>query len=388
MAFLQSFPDFNQYSMPLIILVGQGYLFALILFFRYFRKKKTSDLILALFLVITGIRCTAYMIGFMGWYDDFRNTKINYFLIDFSLILGPVVYFYVKSITHPDFRFKRKDIWHAVPWLAYSVLQAFIYIYDSQQPGFDDVQNGVLYEKINFNIGIYMLILGVISRSVYFYHAAKIFYEFRSKIKEFFSNTYKVELNWLRNFLVVYLGLFILRIGFIVTNQLFVQMSWTQNWWWYLVASMVLVYLGMMGIFADLGKLAELKFVEPESDVEKNSEAEELLPLKEKVEAFMEDEKAFLNPDLTLAELSKMVGIPSNQLSKVINSCFGKNFNDFVNAYRVEEVKDALSDPAFSHFSILGIAYECGFNSKATFNRVFKRVTGHSPSEYVSLEKN
>ncbi|MFV1884533.1 MAG: helix-turn-helix domain-containing protein [Balneola sp.] len=374
--------------MPLIILVGQGYLFALILFLRYFREKKTSDLILALFLVITGIRCTAYMIGFMGWYDDFRNTKINYFLIDFSLILGPVVYFYVKSVTHPDFRFKKKDIWHAVPWLAYCALQAFIYIYDSQQPGFNEVQNGILYEKINFNIGIYMLILGIISRSVYFYHAAKIFYEFRNKIKEFFSNTYKVELNWLRNFLVVYLGLFILRIGFIATNQLLVQMSWTQNWWWYLIASMVLVYLGMMGIFADLGRLAELKFVESGSDLEKNSEAEELLPLKEKVETYMEDEKVFLNADLTLTELSKMVGIPSNQLSKVINSCFGKNFNDFVNAYRVEQVKEALSDPAFSHFSILGIAFECGFNSKATFNRVFKRITGHSPSEYVSLEKN
>ena len=326
------------------------------------------------------------MIGFMGWYDDFRNTKINYFLIDFSLILGPIVYFYVKSITHPDFTFKKKDILHAVPWLAYAGLQAFIYIYDSQQPGFDDVQNGVLYERINFNIGVYMMILGIISRSVYFYHAAKIFYEFRNKIKEFFSNTYKVELNWLRNFLVVYLGLFILRIGFIATNQLFVQMSWTQNWWWYLIASMVLVYLGMMGIFADLGKLSELEFVEPKES-EKSPDSDELDPLKETVSTYMEDEKAFLNPDLTLAELSKMLSIPTNQLSKVINSGFGKNFNDFVNGYRVEEVKNALSDPSFSHFSILGIAYECGFNSKATFNRVFKRVTGHSPSEYVTLEK-
>ena len=386
MAFLQSFPNFNQYSMPLLILVGQGYLFALILLFRYFTRRKTSDIILAVFLIITGLRCTAYTIGFMGWYDDFQNTKINYFLIDFSLILGPIVYFYVKSITQPGFRFMKNDIWHAVPWLAYAVLQAFIYVFDAQQPGFDEVQNGILYEKINYTIGIYMVILGVISRSVYFYHAAKLFYVFRNKIKEFFSNTYKVELNWLRNFLVVYLGLFLLRIGFIATNQFFVQMSWTQNWWWYLIASIVLVYLGMMGIFADLGKLSDLEFIEPK-ELDNSSEMDELTPLKETVSTYMEDQKAFLNPDLTLAELSKMVSIPTNQLSKVINTGFGKNFNDFVNAYRVEEVKEALSNPAFSHFSVLGIAFECGFNSKATFNRVFKKMTGHSPTEYQSLEK-
>lgn len=385
MAFFQSFPNFNLYSMPLLILVGQGYFFALILFVRYAKKQKVSDLLLAVFLVITGLRCTAYMIGFMDWYDTFPNTKINYFLVDFSLILGPLVYFYVKSITHPDFKFKKTDLWHSAPWLIYVSSQIFIYSYDVQQPGFYDVQDGILYVKINYSIGFYLVILGIISRIAYFYFAVKVFYEFRDKIKQFFSNTFKVELNWLRNFLVVYLALFLLRIIFTVTNMFFYQLTWTQNWWWYLTASIVLVYLGMMGIFADLGKLSELEFVEPYLD-EKKSLDEELLSLKEKLEDYMDDEKAFLNPNLTLTELSKLVEIPANQLSKVINSGFNKNFNDFINEYRVEEVKIALSNPEFSHFSILGIAFECGFNSKATFNRVFKKFTGHSPSKYQVME--
>lgn len=371
--------------MPLLILIGQGYLFAIILFVRYFKKKKASDLLLGLLLIITGLRCVAYTIGFMGWYDIHPNTKINYFLFDYSLILGPLVYFYVKSITNPEFKFHKKDIWHAIPWLTYVTSQVFIYIYDAQQPGFDEVQNGILYIKINFSIGIYMVILGVISRFAYFFLAVKVFYHFRDKIKQFFSNTYKVELNWLRNFLVVYLALFLLKIIFIFTNQFFFQLTWTQNWWWYLAASIVVVYLGMMGSFADLGKLSELTFVEPELE-ERKSEEKEILPLKKKLEDYMDEEKAFLNPELTLPELSKMISIPANQLSKVINSGFDKNFNDFVNEYRVEEVKIALSDPAFSHFSILGIAFECGFNSKATFNRVFKKFTGNSPSEYQTME--
>lgn len=371
--------------MPLIILVGQGYLFAIILFVRYARNRKISDVLLATFLVITGLRCTAYMIGFMSWYDTFPNTKINYFLPDYSLVLGPLVYFYVKSITVQTFRFVTNDIWHVIPWLLYLILQAYIYLYDAQQPGFDEVQNGVLMVNINYSIAPLMVVLGVISRGIYFFYAAKIFYEFKEKILEFFSNTFKVELNWLRNFLFAYLGLFVLHISFILLDYV-IDLSWTQNWWWYLFASMVLVYLGMMGIFADLGKLSDLKFIEKVSqDIPKNGIDEHL---KTELASFMAEEKVFLQPDLTLADLSKQIGISVNQLSKVINAGFGKNFNDFINEYRIEEVKKALQDPANRQYSILGIAFDCGFNSKATFNRVFKKVTGSSPSEYLASSKS
>lgn len=372
--------------MPLIILVGQGYLFALILLYRFYRARKTSDLLLAVFLIITGLRCTAYMIGFMSWYDTFPNTKINYFLPDFSLILGPLMFFYVKSLTVQTFAFKKRDIWHAIPWLLYVALQAIIYIYDAQQPNFDEVQNGVLYSAINFRIGPYMLVLGIISRGIYFFYAARIFIEFRTKILEFFSNTYKVELNWLRNFLIGYLTLFILRITFVTLNYL-IDISWTQNWWWYLIASMLLVYLGLMGLFADLGKLSELKFIE-KTDSEEAGKSEidqnELARLK----TLMAEEKLYLQPDLTLAELAKNLSIPVNHLSKLINQGMGKNFNDFVNEFRIEEVKRAFNDPSNAQYSILGIAFNCGFNSKATFNRVFKKLTGASPSEYKTQSQH
>ncbi len=380
------FPDFNVYSMPLIILVGQGYLFAVLLFVRFYKKRKSSDLILALFLVITGLRCTSYIIGFMSWYDTFPNTKINYFLPDFSLILGPLVYFYVKSITIQTFSFSKKDLWHFAPWGVYIALQVFVYVYDSQQPNFDDVQNGVLHVKINFGIATYMVVIGIVSRMIYFFLAAKIFVEFKAKLLQFFSNTYKVELNWLRNFLIAYLTLFVLRILFI-TFDFTIDLSWTQNWWWYLFASMVLVYLGLMGVFADLGKLTELKFIERSHEIkDQKNEVDETV--KVKLTEYMNTEKVYLQPDLTLAELSKQLSIPVNQLSKVINTGFDKNFNDFVNEFRIEEVKKALLDPSNQQYSILGIAFNCGFNSKATFNRVFKKVTGSSPSEFQSKSES
>ena len=92
--------------------------------------------------------------------------------------------------------------------------------------------------------------------------------------------------------------------------------------------------------------------------------------------------RAFLDPDLTLSELAGQLGVSAHVLSQVINSGFGKNFNDFVNAYRVEEVKKRLQAGEQKQKSLLGIALDCGFNSKATFNRTFKKFTELSPSEY------
>jgi len=102
----------------------------------------------------------------------------------------------------------------------------------------------------------------------------------------------------------------------------------------------------------------------------------------------MENEKPFLNPDLNLTELSKMLKIPAPTLSDTINSGFEKNFNDFINSYRVQAVKNMLQEGKQEQLSLLGIAYECGFNSKATFNRVFKKLTDTSPSQYLASQNN
>ncbi|MBV6655045.1 MAG: AraC family transcriptional regulator, partial [Mameliella sp.] len=76
------------------------------------------------------------------------------------------------------------------------------------------------------------------------------------------------------------------------------------------------------------------------------------------------------------------MGVHTKVLSAIINSCLGKNFHDFVNEYRIEEVKRRILDPAYDHWSLLGIALDCGFNSKSTFNRIFKKFTGYTPRAF------
>ena len=110
-----SFPDFNIYSTPLLILVVQGLVFVGLLFARYIKKKNISDLFLALILLIVCYQQTCYTVGFMGWYNVFRNTKINYFLIPLGIAIAPLIYFYVKAITTSNFTFKKKNFIHFIP---------------------------------------------------------------------------------------------------------------------------------------------------------------------------------------------------------------------------------------------------------------------------------
>ena len=115
--------------------------------------------------------------------------------------------------------------------------------------------------------------------------------------------------------------------------------------------------------------------------------APELRPWRERLLRLMEEERPWLEPELTLAELAARLRTNTSLLSHVINTGCGQNFNDFVNRYRVAEAERKLQDPRLAHYSLVGIALECGFNSKSTFNRVFKKLTDRTPSE-VSRPKS
>jgi AraC-like DNA-binding protein len=100
------------------------------------------------------------------------------------------------------------------------------------------------------------------------------------------------------------------------------------------------------------------------------------------LESIMMQEKLFLDPDLTLADLAGRLKIHPNHISRIINEQFGMSFNDYINKYRVEETQKRFGDPDFSAKTVLEIMYETGFYSKSVFNTAFKKFTGMTPSEY------
>jgi AraC-like DNA-binding protein len=109
-------------------------------------------------------------------------------------------------------------------------------------------------------------------------------------------------------------------------------------------------------------------------------------PYKNKIEVFLKKEKSYLNPQLTLPELAMQLHISMHVLSRVINECYDKNFQDFINTYRVEEFKALITNPKYKHQTILAVALDAGFNSKTAFNRSFKKITSNTPREFLKKQ--
>lgn len=382
---LQGFPEFNSYSTPLLILGLQGLFLAILLYRRFLNKRLLPDILLAAILLIMCYHRTTYTIGFMGWYDTFRNTKINYYLVSMELLMAPLLFFYVKSILNPKFQLLRKHIWHAMPWIIFFLTKLFILIYDAQQPGFDENQNG--YLVVNFQWPYLNTVVSIFSSAqmlLYLAFSFQLYFQYKREIKQFFSNTSKKELNWVLTFLLLYSFIFLYGIVQVFIDSFVFEMSWTQKWWIQFFSALVLLYFGVKGYFTDFSFLKDFQ------PAEKRNEDSSLQSVKSgfddkkaEISALFQREQLYLDPELNLAQLSKRMSLNRIEVSELINNGFGKNFNDFVNHYRIEQFKERLKKGDHQQMSLVGIAFDCGFNSKATFNRVFKKVVQLTPTQYL-----
>jgi AraC-like DNA-binding protein len=273
-----------------------------------------------------------------------------------------------------------------VPGIIYILLKAYILIHDSSLPDFSNVQNGYLVKNLEWKyIDPLFVLLSSSQMILYLGFTFQQYYNYRKRIQDVFANTYKIELNWIASFLYIYSFLFIYNTIQVVIDFAIVDLHWTQEWWYYFFSSIAIIFIGIKGYFTDTSKLHLLSFDTKEKNKNSNKPIikSEIDSKKSMIEDFINKNESFLNDNINLIQLADELNMSRAELSEVINNGFGKNFNDFINSYRIEAIKRMLQDGKHQHLSLLGIAYECGFNSKATFNRVFKKLTNTSPSEYL-----
>lgn len=202
-----------------------------------------------------------------------------------------------------------------------------------------------------------------------------------------YSTTSDKSLAWVRNFLI--LVIFIL---------LFLTLSFVQYVLGYEEASelsFVIVTIGLVVILFWVGYSIILKYnwfqivpFEEEKVINKpygNKLSSKTNTYHQNLLKILEEEKLYENPELTLDDLAECLQISSGYLSQIINEKQEKNFFEFINSYRVEAVKQKLLDEQYSNYTIMGIALESGFKSKSTFNSVFKKIEGYTPSSFKKL---
>jgi len=290
--------------------------------------------------------------------------RILFVFSQLAFLLGPMLYFYAKSIIDLHFQLRKKDFVHVIPFLA-AVMFSIVAMY-------------FLHYRLGWQSPLREMTSAAVILQITAYVVASLVVV-KSKVRSLFSPIDDIRLAWLRLLLLGYVAFWFFQLHFFVFIDL---------WKLYgLCPYSDTLYLTT--IFILFNCIAYVAMKNPEiftftkkyqkSDL-KESDKEEY---KKKILDAMEIEKAYREPSLTLSSLSKRLSIPVTYLSQIVNESFDKNFRDFVNRYRIEESKQRLGSSAKNKQSILEIAYAVGFNSKSSFNGAFKKHTGITPREYV-----
>lgn len=291
------------------------------------------------------------------------------FLVKLIQFFTPIVfYFSVLFYTNPSFTFKVTDVKFLLLPVAFLICLVLIKL------GF--------FTPFDY-LSIILILIQALFYTGYSYITIR---RHQKKIQQFSSNTEGINLNWLEYIIVV---LFIVNIIYVIYNLLYDPKS--LNFFINTVFLLVIYWVAYYSLKQkEIYPLEEKQRQELISMNENSNEEEvkrklitdeELIKIKTHLESAMNSQRPYLDSELNLIKLAEILSVSTHHLSYVINTGFGKNFFQYVNEYRIEYAKKLLKDTG-SKFSILGIAYESGFNSKTAFNTTFKKLTGQTPSEF------
>jgi len=299
--------------------------------------------------------------------------------MQFLLALGPLMYFYVLKITRPQYKFSWKDLVHFSPQLLEQAALA-LETRESAKTG------AAAYSTHTFQqLNPVLQLLIFISIITYLYLSNKLIQKFYRRLQPVLMDRPLLEFRWLRRLLgaTALLWLFWLFCAavdyFGYSNQLGIQLYYP----FYIFFVVIIIWT------------AAAAFLKPQTAVmaQTSTPVRQPVPadLRQKgmwIKKAMEANLYYQDPELSLSSLAEKLSMHPHELSKVINTVFKKSFNDFINEYRVRDMVSKIKDPAYNNMTLLGIAFEAGFNSQSTFNRIFKQLTGKSAAEFKnSLKK-
>lgn len=370
----------------LIIGVFEGLFLAALLFTK--KRRTVSDSILASFFLLFALNIFLSFIEAYNRRNGFPYPMFIFTAAPLLLLHGPLLWLYIKSLTDQFFRFKLIYLLTLLPFVA-MIIQHSLQIYSL--PTNQKIEYIQTEEFKNTFSYPFFLLLIAITPIFYFSFGLKLINNYKRKIEEFFSQTTGIDLKWLNLILISWISLCIFINSFFVIDLFYpIAPFGLMQFLSFVVAAVYVVFIGFYGLRQDNIFLTRTINLNLEKTLAHQPDSYSK-PLKEDEKAFIQyllkymgEKKPYLQPEITLKGLSDELNVSSEYLSEIINTDLNKNFFDFINYYRIEEFKNQCKNDKNKHLNIIGIAFNCGFNSKATFNRVFKKATGLTPSEYIN----
>jgi AraC-like DNA-binding protein len=384
----------NFIQILLLLSAGLGLFLSVLIYHKY--SDSLANKLLSLLLLLYSI----VFIRLLLWDLEYYLVIPHWLLISTSVtfLMGPVHYFYCKYLIKSENEFARKDNLHLIPFGIYLIFVAKDLFKSTSELGAilsetNDTALSSEFIVFNWIITIHVLIYVILSLTR--------IKKYSQSIRQVFSSIEKIKLNWLL-YITIFIGVGI--VVFLVENTF--MMSGYQLSEYYglsnLIFCLYLIAIGYMGMLKseifisdEFGETAhEINALEKHDESKEkrysksgltDERAEEILAM---LNNFMQTEKPYTDSSLTLNKLADLLNVKVHNLSETINTKLDQNFFDYINNYRVEEVKQLIKDPEKSNYTLLAIAMEAGFNSKSSFNAIFKKFTGTTPSEFRKVRNN
>lgn len=306
---------------------------------------------------------------------DFKWEFIQYIDDGFFLLYGPIIYLYTQGVIYKDFKLSTRNLLHLIPYLLLTILLLSL---GNFAPGTleEIIKNDLPWQFYLISALMYTLVF------VYLGLTYKSLWKYRKIIKNKYSQIDQINLDWLS----FSLNTFVL-LTFVSLIQNFIALAENRSLFiitlvlllifvFYFVNKVILKALRQPEIFAGIAQNETRKYLGS------NLTPEQIEECKKQLLTLFNTEKPFLNPQLSLADLSEKLSISTKHLSQTINQSFNKSFFDFINSYRIQEVQQILKESSDDKMTILEAMYQAGFNSKSSFNTAFKKETGQTPTEF------
>lgn len=375
---------FSWFELLLLMGVTQGLITSILLLVS--DRNKRSNRYLALTLIAFCLLSIKMIFNTLGLANS--NPLFHFLPLATELAIAPLIYLYSVSLIRPENKLSKTLLIHFAPFILFQAYAIFIY---SNLMHIEPIA-----EKIALAQGYHYPIVKdledyITVASIVAYLSAGLLKikAYRKHVRDNISDSSQPTLSWLINIFMLSVVLLIFLVANMLVGRLTNLEAYSMLHWqlYFIYIACIIYYLGFRAY-----QLPELKIspllTQASAAGSKKLTSQKIEHVATIFKNTLLENKLYLKPTVNAQEISKIIGISQSHLSYAINQFFGKSFRDIINELRIDEVKLRLMNDDYHRVSVLAIALECGFNSEASFYRIFKNSTGMSPKAFSAQYRN